>query len=299
MSDDEYAEPMRRHAQDAPGAGPPYEFRRRSVRGLLEETLALVRRQLPALALPAALVLGVFEVPAFLLASSRAVETGGPSPVESPPALLQIASSIAGLCASLVVTFVAGQLCAGRRPGLQESLAGGLRALGRSLWTALLVVLVLALAVFLLVVLGLVLRDLGLPPPVLLVLGAASLSLLALATFSCSLLLGPLCVLERLAGPRAIRRNRALTKGRLGRGLGVLLLGSVITFGFVVLSGTVIGWAPVVGPMAMLGAQAAATAFSASLLTLLYLDLRIRHEGLGLDAWRAAVGVEPGGGGVP
>jgi hypothetical protein len=97
---------------------------------------------------------------------------------------------------------------------------------------------------------------------------------LTAAAFS---VLAPICVLERITGTRAVGRNLELTEGQRGHGMAVIFLGGSLTGLFTGVSVLVASALPL-GWTALLGAKAAGDAFNATLVTLLYRDLRVRSE---------------------
>jgi hypothetical protein len=119
----------------------------------------------------------------------------------------------------------------------------------------------------------------------------------------------PVLLGENLRGSRALGRSRRLVRGRWWGTAGLLLLGAIMTF--VVggaLSGlvaalsavgedqhTVAGFA--VAWIAGTLAKVLTTPFTAAYVTVLYFDLRVRHEAFDLQLLAQRLGVEPPEGG--
>ncbi len=114
----------------------------------------------------------------------------------------------------------------------------------------------------------------------------------------------PALMLEGVRGRKALRRSRDLVKGRWGPVAGVLLVGTLLT--------SVVGGA--IGAMASgviftnnevavdvaraIGAMIGATLTTpvlAAVITVLYIDLRVRKEGFDLELLADTVGVDPSG----
>ena len=106
-------------------------------------------------------------------------------------------------------------------------------------------------------------------------------------------LLSPVMVLERAFGLRAFRRIRNLSRGSRGRILSAYFAGSAVV---AVLSGVVqmaLGHVPVLGPIGVGLAQAAASAYFSAVLVLLYFDIRCRKEAFDLEHLAQLVAREP------
>ena len=114
----------------------------------------------------------------------------------------------------------------------------------------------------------------------------------------------PVLLLEDVRGRGALKRSRALVKGRWWPTLGVLILvGILAAVVQMVFLGLLVGVVSVsdnevaravaegVGQMA---ASALTTPLSAAVLTVLYFDLRVRKEGFDLELLARRIGVDPG-----
>lgn len=128
-----------------------------------------------------------------------------------------------------------------------------------------------------------------------------------------TLLATPALMLEEQKVVAGLKRGWALSRGSFWRLLGIYLLASVIVgtvASFIILPATVLvavlGLNPLSDPLA-LGINAVATIiasvlttpFTAAVVALLYIDLRIRREGLDVDLARAAETAAAGSSGAP
>ena len=165
------------------------------------------------------------------------------------------------------------------RPDWQESLRFARSRLGPLLWLSLLFVLFLALALLAFVI-----------PAVYLYVAWA------VAT--------PVLLLEDVRGRGALKRSRALVKGRWWPTLAVLilvnLLAGIVQGLFVGLFAGVVSVSDnevaetVAEAVAQLAGSALTTPLSAAVLTVLYFDLRVRKEGFDLELLARRIGVDPG-----
>jgi hypothetical protein len=90
-------------------------------------------------------------------------------------------------------------------------------------------------------------------------------------------------VLEGQFGARAMRRSRALMRGNLLRGFGVLAM-SLLIVG--VVSGVLqvaLGFLPYLGTLGSSLAQAAGAAYNTAVSVVLYFDIRCRKEAFDLE----------------
>lgn len=111
-------------------------------------------------------------------------------------------------------------------------------------------------------------------------LGAVALILPGLYLGVAFLLVTPVIVLERSAGTDAMVRSLRLLRGHMLQAFGFLLGWVVVIVG---LSGTVtlaVGNVPVVGPLVGALVQSVALATYTALMTVLYLDVACRKEGI-------------------
>jgi hypothetical protein len=120
----------------------------------------------------------------------------------------------------------------------------------------------------------------------------------------------PVLLTEGLRGRAALGRSRRLIKGRWWGTLALIVLGAILT-GVVnsALSALVVGVAAsgesantvlgfTVGTIATTAAKALTTPFTAAYVTVLYFDLRVRHEAFDLQLLALQVGVDPPEGGA-
>jgi hypothetical protein len=120
----------------------------------------------------------------------------------------------------------------------------------------------------------------------------------------------PVLLTEGLRGRAALGRSRRLIKGRWWGTLALIVLGAILT-GVVnsALSALVVGLAAsgesantvlgfTVGTIAATAAKALTTPFTAAYVTVLYFDLRVRHEAFDLQLLALQVGVDPPEGGA-
>jgi len=99
----------------------------------------------------------------------------------------------------------------------------------------------------------------------------------------CYSLVWPVMVIERQFGMTGLRRSRDLTRGNLGRIVGlvvvVAIFVSVVSGGFQLL----LGYVPLVGVVVSGVVQAIGAAFQSAFLVLLYFDIRCRKEAFDLE----------------
>lgn len=222
-------------------------------------------------------------------------------------ATTSLVSVLVTLVLSGLLTIVVGRAVLGQGIALKEAWQLTRPRLPALLGAALLIAAVLAVLIALALAPGLVLLASGAPL-------AASVSLLLVGGLVAglgsvylyvSLALGPsAAVLERQPARAALRRSRRLVTGSWWRVFGILLLiqviagilASIIAAPFSIgLFVTVFTGGEAGGPLALglnaLGATIAAAVtspFTAAATTLLYLDLRMRREGLDITLARAA-----------
>lgn len=106
------------------------------------------------------------------------------------------------------------------------------------------------------------------------------------------LLLGPVVVIEGIAGPRALGRSRELIKGNWWRSFGIFMLAAILA---ALVSGGfqyVFAFVPFVGGILNGLVASVAFAFSSLVLVSLYFDLRCRHEDFDLQLLAEQVGGE-------
>lgn len=121
----------------------------------------------------------------------------------------------------------------------------------------------------------------------------------------------PVLLFEDVRGRRALKRSRALVRGRWWPVMGALTVAFILSgivqavFSALLLAVVSAGSNDVVDAAAQAIANTAAsvvtTPFTAAVITVLYFDLRVRKEGFDLELLARRVGVEPnpGSGGPP
>ena len=118
----------------------------------------------------------------------------------------------------------------------------------------------------------------------------------------------PILMLEGVRGRKALSRSRALVKGRWRPVAGVLLIGNLLTS--IVGAGLGAGLAgalfagnelatAVARAIAGIVSSALTVPVLASIITVVYIDLRVRKEGFDLELLAETVGVDPTGMSVP
>lgn len=259
----------------------------------------------------AVLVLAVFLVPSLVLSlATRSLTALAPEDWEVLSTLLPtLVAAIATLALSGFVIYVVSEAALGDRVGIGQTwraVRGRLLALvGVTLLTGLILVAGVLAVVLVVIALGSALGEGGFLIGILLALAAVPLVL----WLSAKVALGPAAVVLERAGPvRGIARSWALTNGgQAWRVLGIILLASILANIFstaVTLPITVVVFAlmdtmtgdpstqltavVVIEHVLQLVVNAIVTPFTAGVTALLYLDQRIRREGLDLTMIRAA-----------
>ena len=219
-----------------------------------------------------------------------------------------LTSGIGGVVSFIVTTILTGllihsvsQSVIGRRMTLGEVWAATRPQIGRLLLLtlAILLAVVLMIGVFVvLVVLAVASGSNGL----IIVVGLVSLLGMifgALFVATVTVLATPALVLERASVGAALRRSFRLTMPTFWRVAGIYLLttiltailASIIVYPLQMISQTIGGFGPVTTIAGLVGstvATALTTPFMAAVIALLYIDIRIRTEGLDLELARAA-----------
>jgi hypothetical protein len=278
---------------------------------IFEGALTTMRRNPEATIGMAVLVLAVFLVPSMLISlgtrwvTSLAVEDWAVLGVLLPG----LAGTVATLALSGFIIYVVSEAALGDRVGIGQTwraVRGRLLALvGVTLLTGLVVVGAVGVVVLVIVLAVAALGDGAIILAMLLVLAMLPL----LLWLSAKVALGPAAVVLERAGPgRGLARSWALTRGgQAWRVLGILLLAALLTgiFSSVislpisavvqVLVGAVtddvgaqLTGVVVIEHVVQLVVNAIVTPFSAGVTALLYLDQRIRREGLDVTMIRAA-----------
>ena len=203
----------------------------------------------------------------------------------------QIWAFVAGTVLIALLGFIAAQLATGacfkavsgayldEDPGWRESLHFARSKLGPLLWLSFLQVLLLVPAFLACLVPGLYL-------------------------YVAWTVAAPVLLLEDVRGWSALKRSRALVKGRFWSVTGVVLLVFVLTAivqavflglfaGIVSVTGNEVASA-VADALGQTASSALITPLSAAVLTVLYFDLRVRKEGFDLELLAHRLGVDPG-----
>lgn len=266
--------------------------------------LATMRRNPEATVGLALLVLAVLLVPSLLLglAVSRVQTLAVTDVFVLTEAVRLLMGTLATLVLSGLIIYVVSEAALGDRVGIGQAWArvrGRLPALvGVSLLTTVAVLVAVSLVILLVVLVGSALPDTaGLLVAVLLVL--ASVPLLLWLGVRLSLAPG-VVVLERVGPVRGLSRSWSLTRGGAAwRILGISLLATLVTSLIAgVLTTPATFLAPTAEGQSVVGlvtyhlldlvVGALITPFTAGVTALLYLDQRIRREGLDLAMARAA-----------
>lgn len=242
------------------GSGAHYEFRERSVGEIARECVRLLWSHLPVLVAPAALTVIAFTLLAEGLVARLEVDWKDPDQAARARGVLQLVVSLGSFLAAPMVVVALGEICAGRRPAFEAVWVGGLRAAHRVAWTTLVAIPALALGLLLVVLPGLY---------------------LGIAWY----LIYPAVVLEGLSGPRALGRSFDLMEGHIWRGAGVVACGLLALVPTALLSGYGAALVPSIGSAVATGGAAVGIAIGQVLAVLLYLDIRVRKEQLGFDAF--------------
>lgn len=244
---------------------------------------ALVRAA-AAIVIPVAVLSGLLQI------SARSLDFTS-STAANPPEIRggDVAASLVALLATLVLTFVGSQLASAASFKIvsgeyldepadwRSSLRVAGDRLGSLLWLAFLFVVFLALGALACVV------------PAIYLYGAWSVAI-------------PVLLLEDVRGRHALKRSRQLVKGRWWPVAAVLLLSAVLTgifqaiVGGVVLAVVAVAGNDTVDVVARVISQAAAqvvlTPFTATVITVLYFDLRVRKEGFDLELLARRLGTQ-------
>jgi hypothetical protein len=172
----------------------------------------------------------------------------------------------------------------GERPDWRSSLRFALSHLGSLLW-------------------------LGLLSSVLLTLGLLACLVPGVYLYGAWAVVVPVLLLEDVRGRRALGRSRSLVRDRWWPTFAAILLGAILVLVVQAAFGLLLGLIAFAGgdngvvqlvASATLGTVSGvlATPFSASLVTVVYFDLRVRKEGLDLELLARRVGMEPQPGGA-
>lgn len=94
----------------------------------------------------------------------------------------------------------------------------------------------------------------------------------------CWMLVGPIMIVEQRFGMSGLRRSRELVRFRWARGAAVMLLAALMIGVISGALGFLWSFIPFVGPVLNGLTQAVTSAFSLVVITVLYFDLRCRHE---------------------
>jgi MFS family permease len=278
---------------------------------MFEGSLKTMRRNPEATIGMAVLVLAAMLVPSLLISSflPQLASLAREDAIVLANLIPTLLTGIATLALSGFVIYVVSEAALGDRVSIGQTwraVRGRLLALvGVTLLTGLLLVTVLVAVVLLGVLIGVALFPIG---PVLMVLYFLALVPLYL-WFYARLALAPAAVVLERAGPATgMKRSWALTRGRQAwRVLGIILLAGIVTaifsfavssvFLFLLLAAVDLGTGSsdlqfygeiVLNHLVSLIVNAIATPFTAGVTALLYLDQRIRREGLEVGLAKAA-----------
>jgi hypothetical protein len=280
---------------------------------IFDGSLKTMRRNPEATIGMAVIVLAVFLVPSLLLAIAlRQLDSLNTTDwVAISVVLPALASSIATLALSGFVIYVVSEAALGDRVSIGQTwreVRGRLPALiGVTLLTGLIFVGVVIAMMLLVVLLVALVGDAGAVLGVLLALAALPLFLWLTARVALG---AGAVVLERVGPARGIGRSWRLTSGgQAWRVLGILLLAGIVAgiFSFAVSLplgfatsalvelvtddlGTQLTATVILEHLLQLVVNAVATPFTAGVTALVYLDQRMRREGLDVTLIRAAQG---------
>jgi hypothetical protein len=280
---------------------------------IFDGSLKTMRRNPEATIGMAVIVLAVFLVPSLLLAIAlRQLDSLNTTDwVAISVVLPALASSIATLALSGFVIYVVSEAALGDRVSIGQTwreVRGRLPALiGITLLTGLIFVGVVIAMVLLVVLLVALVGDAGAVLGMLLALAALPLFLWLTARVALG---AGAVVLERVGPARGIGRSWRLTSGgQAWRVLGILLLAGIVAgiFSFAVSLplgfatsalvelvtddlGTQLTATVILEHLLQLVVNAVATPFTAGVTALVYLDQRMRREGLDVTLIRAAQG---------
>lgn len=224
------------------------------------------------------------------------------------------------LVATGMLTFVMSQAVLGRGVSAGEAWARVKPLFWRLIGTALLTWFLTGAVVFLAIVPGLLLLLAGSTGPgvALIVIGVLVGVAAAVWVFTVLVLAPPALILERLTVVGALQRSRALVSGSFWRVLGIVILASVlanvissiITVPFGILAGIggfvtgadetgVLNWALFGATVGGAVGTVVTLPFSAGVVSLLYIDRRMRREGLDLELVRATSATGGAGSAAP
>lgn len=263
-----------------------YEIRAMSFGEMLDAGFQLLRDHFVLLVGTAA----VLYVPTALLNAYLGGQLADPAEGAASPLLaavlgLVLLALVAAPIVQVAVTYAIGEVYVGRQPTIGEALRFGLSIILPLAGTALLVYL--AVGVLPLIGGGLTLGVVSgvgrlLESGFLTYLGlglggvvAAGLVVYLVLSF---LVVWQVMVIEGVFGVPALRRSRALMRGFLMRGLGVMFVSSLVILLLVGAVGFVLAFVPWLGPVGSGIAQSAGAAYGAAVGVALYFDIRCRKE---------------------
>ena len=231
-----------------------YEIRAMSFGEILDTGFQLLRDHFVLLAgIAAVLYVPTAILNAYLGAAIQAPSQGPAGPLIAAGVGLILLAFVASPIVQVAITYAIGEVYIGHRPTIGDALRFGISILVPLAGTALLM--------YLAVLLGLALFVL---PGVYLLLAF--------------MLVWQVMVLERTFGMPALQRSRELMRGHLARGLGVVVVSSLVILLLVGAVDFILGFVPVLGPIGAGIAQAAGAAYGAAVGVALYFDIRCRKE---------------------
>lgn len=214
----------------------------------------------------------------------------------APSGIFSVFSFIATTVLSGLLTFAVAQAVIGRKPSIGQTWQNLRGQVFRLIGAAIVVSLIIAVSVLpgaLVIFLGVITESVGLIV-VLGLLGALMIVVGVLAATTVTLLATPALVLERTGVFTAVRRAFTLGRRHFWRLLGIYLLTSILVgviagaVGFVggfgsIFAGTSNAVLAITSTLTNTIASLVTTPFLAAVVALLYIDVRMRTEGLDVE----------------
>ena len=250
-----------------------YEIRAMSIGEILDAGFRLLRDHFVLLVG----IASIFQVPLTMLSYSFQPAPGEPFEPGDLLGLIVIAPLAYAVLSPLAVaatTFAIGQSYRGIRTGIGESLRCAFRIFLPLIGTSIIAALIQLAGLLFFIIPGIYL-------------------------YLAFLLLQTVMVLERVFGFSALTRSHDLMKGQKLRGFALVVVAGIL---FAVVGGIfslAAGYLPVVGTVVAGLANGVGYAFLASVMVLLYFDIRCRKEQFDLEYLAQLVEVGSGGAGTP